>query len=79
MLDVPSMEGLGHVADSCELLVVQQRDLNDGVGTIVPRCAPNSTPLPRRRPQTDHRPRLTQREVLKPIETDSDRLSWHLG
>ena len=59
MLDVPSMEGLGHVADSCELLVVQQRDLNDGDGTIVTAGAPNSTPLLRRRPQTDHRLRLT--------------------
>ena len=47
------MEGLGHVADSCELLVVQQRDLNDGDGTIVTAGAPNSPPL-LRRPQTDH-------------------------
>ena len=70
------MEGLGLAADTRELLIPPQRDLNNEDGTIATASAPTSPEPLHRRPRTDQRLLSAAPEALPLTEM---HLFWVLG
>ena len=73
------MEGLGLAAGTRELLMPQQRDLNDEDGTIVTMSAPTPPAPLHRRPRTDQRLLSAAPEALPLTEMHLRSLSGALA